>query len=394
MDDIKKPSEKDNKLLEALFDPESIKDSIAFNASMSIAQIIGLIAFSFLGATIQFGFDNWFQALSSYTYWLNVVLMGAEQFYAYSIAYQFAISVMMNSFKYRQAVQKGDDIINGVFDEETQKWVLLPLSDDSAFVDMAIDEMNVQERKACFVKQITTKIKSISNTVNKISIKPKPKFFLFRNWRINRRERIIAQKNKTIEYLNIKMEDKEYFNSLDDKQIKGYTPIEQSAINTNQNEKSESLVGSKYGMRDRKKLERKGAFKRAATKILTAALLPLVAWGVVTLKSGTIVSLIVMLIMQFVSGWREATKNFKMADVFNADQRFKTIKEIQRRLPAIKEREAAQAKLKAEIEKAEIQAWEDNKKFYAELLAKKKAEIKDLRTDRPAVMNLTLLPMN
>lgn len=389
-----KQTEKDNKLLEVLFDPESIKDSVAFNASMSLLQIIGLFAFSFLGATIQFGFENWLAVIYSTTYWINVVMMSAEQFYAYNIAYQFAISVMANAPKYRQSVQKGDDIINGVFDDETQKWLITPLNDDSAFVDMAIDEMNASEREACYKKQITTKIKSVSNTINKIEIKPKPKFFLLKKWRINRRARIIDQKLKTIEYLKAKMDDKDYFNSLDDKQIKGYAPIEQAAIISNQSEKTET-TGSKYGMRDRKDLERKGAFKRAVTKLLTALLLPLVAWGVVTLKSGTIVSLIVMLIMQFVSGWRTAARFFKTADVFNAEQRFKTIKEIQRRVPGIKERETARAKLKAEIEKIEIQAWEDNKKFDAELLAKKKAEtVIEIKAERPSIANLNLIPLN
>ena len=383
-----KQAEKDNKLLNALFDPESIKDSVAFNASMSILQIIGLFAFSFLGATIQFGFDSWLEVVYSTTYWINIVLMTAEQFYAYNIAYQFAISVLINSPKYRQSVQNGDDIINGVFDDDTQKWLIKPMSEDAAFVDMAIDEMNVIERESCFKKQIINKINSIKNKINKIELRHKPKW-LFVKYRVNRRERLVATKNQTIEYLKLKIEDKEYFNSLSDKQIKGYVPIEQAAINTNQSEKTE-VIDSKYGMRDRKRLERKGAFKRAIVKILTGLLLPLVAWGAVTLKSGTIVSLIVMLIMQFVSGWREATKNFKTADVFNADQRFKTIKEIQRRLPGIKEREAAQAKLKAEIEKAELQAWEDNKKYDAEILAKKKAEVKDLKNDRPTTLNLQL----
>lgn len=382
------PTQKDSKLLDALFDPESIRESVAFNASMSLLQIIGLFAFSFLGATIQFGFDNWLDVIESTTYWLNIILMTAEQFYAYNIAYHFAISILGNQPKYQQTIQNGDDIINGVFDEESQKWLIKPMSDDAAFVDMAIDEMNAIERESCFKKQIINEINKIKNAINKIEMKPKPKGW-FKRKRTSKRERLVAQKNRTIDYLNSKMDDKAYFNSLSDKRIKGYAPIEQAAINTNQSDKQEPTK-SKYGMRDRKKLERKGAFKRAVSKILTGLMLPLVAWGAVTLKSGTLVSIIVMLIMQFVSGWREATKNFKTADVFNADQRFKTIKEIQRRLPAIKEREAAQAKLKAEIEKAEIQAWEDNKKFDAELLAKKKAEVKDSRTDRPTTLNLQL----
>lgn len=395
MDDLKKAqaTEKDNKLLNALFDPDSIKETVAFNASMSILQIIGLFAFSFLGATVGFGFDNWLNVLGSTTYWINFVMMTGEQFYAFNVAYQFAISVLMNSEPYKKSVQKGNDLIDGVFDDTTQKWLIKPLSEDSAYVDIAIDEMNLSDRERLFRKNITTKINSINKSITKIELKSKPK--LLSKWRMNKRHKKIEQMNRTIDYLKLKMEDKAYFNSLSDKNIPGFIAIEQAAINSNQSERSDDSNDSKWGMRERKSLERKGALKRAFSRILTALLLPLVAWGVVSLKSGAIVSLIVMLIMQFVAGWRSAIKNFKKADAFNAEQRFLIIKEIQRRLPVIKEREAANAKLKAEIEKAEIQAWEDNKKLDAELLAKKKAEaIIEKKNERPAVMNLTLIPIN
>lgn len=382
-----KQAEKDNKLLNALFDPESIKDSVAFNATMSILQIVGLIAFSFLSATMQFGFDNWLDVVYSKTYWLNIVFMTAEQFYAYNIAYTFAISLLMNAPKYVEVIQQGDDIINGVWDEENQKWLTVGIKEDAPYVDIACDEINASERLECFTKQIISKMTAIKSKCKRIELKPIPR--LFKKWRISKRKRRIESFNQSIAFLNFKLNDMDYYNSLTDKQIKGYKPIDQASINTNQIERPEGVV-SKYGMVDRKKLERKGAVKRIGVKILTALALPLAAWGAVTLKSGAIVSIIVMLILQFVSGWNAAAKNFKKADVFNADQRFKTLKEIKRRVPGIKEREAAQAKLKAEIEKAEIQAWEDNKKFDAELLAKKQAEAKDLKTERPATLNLQL----
>lgn len=386
---------KDKKILDALFEPESIKESVAFSASMSILQIIGLFAFSFLGATISFGFGSWFEVISSYDYWAYFVVMTGEQFYAYNIAYQFAISVLSNSEKYKKAIQEGDDIINGVYDPELNKWLITPLRDDSAYIDIALNQMNSEERERLYKRKITKKIDKLNQKISDIEAKQKPKFFLFKKRRITKRLIRIESLKRTINYLEAKQNDKVYMDAIDDRKIPGFTRVELAAIYSGQ-ESEVSEDESKYTMRKRKTYERKGAGKRALVRFLTGLFLPLVAWGAVTLKGGAVISMIVMMIMQFSSGWQQAIKNFKKADMFNAEQRFTTIKEIQHRVPGIKAKELAfetakkaeeikaAEKLKAEIEKAEIEAYEENKRRDYEKATRIKLEQEIIKSEKEA----------
>ncbi|MDD3958403.1 MAG: hypothetical protein PHW40_02805 [Candidatus Izemoplasmatales bacterium] len=54
--------------MDKIFDSKTAKESVAFNATMTGLQLLGLLVVVFIGATVSFGFNDWLTTLSSYDY--------------------------------------------------------------------------------------------------------------------------------------------------------------------------------------------------------------------------------------------------------------------------------------------------------------------------------------
>jgi hypothetical protein len=374
------------KFMDKLFDPKTAKESVAFNATMTGLQLLGLLVFAFIGATVSFGFQDWITTLSSYDYWVTFVIMTAEQFYAYNVAYQFGLSLMLNTQKYKDAIQESEDILEGVYTEKPDgsvEWVRKPLKEDSAIIDIVANEMNLEERERLFritIQKAVDKLqskKSDKSEKKEILIKRKPARLI--RWaiswilklRISRLTRRIEKIERRINFLKEKQIDKEYLESLPDRKIPGYLPIDSAALHSNQEEPDDRATKSKWGMRKRSTFEKKGAFKKAAARIAVGIFMPLVAWGAVALKGGAVMAMIFMIIMQFRAGWLAAMKVFKLVDMYNASQRFKVLKEILFRVPKVKKRLEEEKRLAEE--KARIE--EESKKAFARTLAENAAKL-------------------
>ena len=351
--------------MDKLFDGTTGNESLAFNATMTGLQLLGLLVFAFLGATVSFGFKDWLTTITSYDYWVTFIIMTAEQFYAFNVAYQFAVSLLMSTDKYKDAIRESDEILEGVYTETPEgevSWVRKPLKEDSALIDVVVDEMNLEERQRLFGVTIQAAINKLSLIKNDLQSKKetldKRQHSKLIRWAIDWIRKIrmdifakrMAKIDHRIEYMKEKSIDKEYLTSLPDSKIPGYLPIDSAALHSNQEEPNDKAAHSKWGMRKQKTYEKKGAAKRAAGRFLSGIFLPLVAWGALTLKGGSVLAMIIMIIMQFRSGWLFATKIFKSVTLYNASQRFKVMKEIQFRIPALKQRIEVE-KQKAEEEK-------------------------------------------
>jgi hypothetical protein len=390
------------KFLDKILDPQSMKESVAFNATMSGLQLLGLLAMSFLGATVGFGFKDWLTTVTSYDYWVSFVVMTAEQFYAYSVGYRFTLSLMLTTEKYSEAIQQSVDILEGVYSENPdgtfKEWIRKPLKEDSAIIDIVADEMNLEERERLFriaIQDVVSKLASKKNDLEaakEILEKKKPAKII--RWavmwilklRMKKLDRKIDKINRRVTFLKAKQIDKEYLESLPDRKIPGYVPIDTAALHSAQeDELDDKAIKSKWGMRSQKEYEKKGAFKRALFRVIGGILMPLVAWGVVALKGGAVLAMIVMIIMQLRSGWSGATKTFKVVVLYNASQQFKILKEIQFRIPAVKKRLDEKKRLAEEKAKLE----EEKRKAFALELAKGSAK---LLTGSPVVKKQTPVP--
>lgn len=377
---------KNERFMDKLLDPKTSKESVAFNATMTGLQLLGLLVISFVGATVGFGFKDWLGTITSYDYWISFVVMTAEQFYAYNVGYQFALSLMLNTDKYREAVQESDDILEGVFtvkQDGSVEWIRKPLKEDSAIIGIVVDEMNLEERERLFritIQKAVDKLKSKKNDLEaKKDSLDKKRYAKVIRWavawiikiRVARIIRRISKIEQRIGYLKEKQTDREYLESLPDRKIPGYLPIDSAAIHSDQDEPDDKETKSRWGMRNRKKYEKKGAFKRAAVRFLGGIIMPLVAWGAVALKGGAVMAMIVMIIMQLRAGWAGAVKTFKAVVMYNTSQRFKVLKEIQFRIPTVKKR------LEEEKRKAEerVRIEEEKKKAFARVLAENAAKL-------------------
>ena len=176
--------------------------------------------------------------------------MTAEQFYAYSVADQFGLSMMLNTEKYKVAIQESEDILEGVYAEKPDgsvEWIRKPLKEDSAIIDIVANEMNLEERERLFritIQKAVDKLNSRNNDAeNKKNALEKKRVSKWIRWaliwihrlRLVRLSRKIEKVERSIAYLKIKQTDKEYLESLLE-MIPGYMPIDSSALYSNQDD--------------------------------------------------------------------------------------------------------------------------------------------------------------
>jgi len=386
---------------DALLDPKGLKESAKYKIGFNAIQGLLLTILSIAGLNLAFGFDDPSDMLTV-AYWTQFIMLFAEQLWADQIGFNIGLAIMLKKHpQYNDTVEQCHDIVEGVFDPAKNAWVMQPLKDDADLVNDATDELNIDRKIEWAKGKWLDKSKKLENKRNRI--KGKRYFWLWKIWpfrwvmkiRIAARTRRIDKLNERIQDLNEAINDKKRHEDLKYRHIKGFDELDANSLLSGI-DSLENGSQPRYHMVSGKRLINKRRTKKMFSKALFAFMGGMIAYQVgVGFKEGfgQIMYILFMVVSNLAGGWMFAADYLERVPLANESQRRNALYDIKNRVKVKKELAAEvkrkndelkliQAKLKAEIEKAEVEAYEENKRRDLEKATKIKAEQDKAKADR------------
>ena len=385
----------------ALLDPKGMKESTRFKIMFNGIQGILLVALSLVGLNIVWGY-NTIADMATVAYWLQFMMLFAEQLWADQIGFNMGLAVMSKKHgQYNNTVLECDGIVEGVLDPQTNKWLVKPLKDDADLVNDATDELNIDRKIEWYKERLFAKIKKIETKRDKVH--GRRFFWLWNVWpfrwvkkiRVQARTERINRMNDRIKSLQEGINDKKRHEDLRYRHIKGFEELDANSLLSGSD--SQSNKGQpRYNMRNGKKMINKRRSKKLLSKVILSLMGGMIAYQIGASfgeSLGQIAYILFMVSMNFVYGWMFAAEYLEAIIVYNESQRRNALVDVRNRVEVKKTsktaREAQLAKLKADYEKAETEAWAENDRRNAlakELAVKQKAEAEALRVKEDALI--------
>lgn len=339
----------DNKskaFMKFLSDPSEIINSTKFSIATASAQFFGLIVFAIIGASISMRFQG-FSDLLNPDYWITVVVMFAEQLYAYNIGYGLGRALMLNA---NEELAKTNAqikaIVEGAKDEQGNE-LIAPLKRDSAYIDQACQELSDADKIELVSRRMREIIKTFESELEFYKALKKKSWFWPKRIKIGRkrvffwrRATAIAYCEKQVTQGTAMLQEKESILAVPDKNVAGFQRLEYANLLSSQQEIVIESV-SKYHQRSEEKAKAKMAGKKAITKFIMASIGGSILFGALVGSQawGMVVYTIFLMIVQVANGFKFGSDNVVSIVLYNALNRLKALQDIRKILPDIKSRE-------------------------------------------------------
>ena len=349
---------KSNAFMDFINDPSQIVKSTKFNMATAGIQFVALIFFAIVGASIGFRFQN-FRDVWNLDYWISVVVLLMEQLYAMNIGYDLGKTMTVNSNKELATTQEQSSaLIEGAYDNEGNELVR-PLKKDSAYIDIALQEIMEEEKVQLVKERMDEIIKYFESKLDYFRALPKRFYFLRLNIKVGKMKKKFHKRSTAIKYCeqqitdgNKMLENRGAILAVPDVNVKGFTRYNYADLMSNQ-ESGTNIRVSKYYQKNEGQLKAKMFGKKALVNVAMAMIGPAILFGVnggdQTL--GMIVYSIFILFVQLANGFKQGSSNAISAVLYNAVNRLKAIQDVKGRITKVKEAETEKEKLrKLEIE--------------------------------------------
>lgn len=352
--------------------PKYIVESRGFNTAAYAGKIAVLFVLTTVGLTIS-GFKyNSFNDLLSIAYWLSVAVTLIEQLWANDSSYKYGLFLFASiNDDMKKANAKSDIIIYGAIDEatglplvdeKTKKPLVTPITDTSKikYADIAVKKISKKEKINHVSKQVQELIDFFENKLEHFKVGKKKRWFFPRAIKVKKfigkpfwkKESAIAYCKQKITEGKKLINDKKKILSMPNNQIKGYNELDINDLISNQDQAINSNE-SQYFMRSRKKARTKSVLTKMISKMILATVgLGLMFGAIDTVDSKTIMTIVILILIQLYGGLNEARKHIKSYEVVNSQRRAKVLQIAYNMIPEIEKEEkekaeAAQKKLEA-----------------------------------------------
>ena len=340
---------KSNQFMNFMNDPSQVFNSTKFNVATAATQFFALMFFAIIGASISFRFET-FRDILDLNYWITVIVLLVEQLYAYNIGYSLGRSMMINANKELKTTNDQIEmLVEGVYDEKTNEEIVRPLKKDSSYVEPALDVL-MNKSKIELVKKRMKEIIEIFNSKLDYFESLNNKRFWF-----PKRVRVAKHKGKwfwkrssamfycanQINYGKKMLKDEETILAVPDRNVAGFQRLAYVDVISSQSESGNFGV-SQYYQRSEAKAKAKAFGRKAIIKLGMALMGSSIFFGAMAGSQtlGMIVYSLFILIIMFASGFKFGSDIVISVILYNAVNRLKAIKDIQRQIPIlIKENE-------------------------------------------------------
>jgi hypothetical protein len=370
-----------NAFMDFVNDPSQIIKSTKFNIATASVQFIALIFFAIVGASIGFRFEN-IRDVWNLDYWINVVVLLMEQLYAMNIGYDLGKTMTVNTNRELATTQEQiEALVEGAYDEAGNELVR-PIKKDSAYIDIALQEIMDDEKIQLVKERMEEIIKYFESKLDYFKALEKS-FYLFPlKIKVGKMKKKFHKHSSAIKYCDRQIADgkkmldnEEAILAVPDANVKGFTRYNYADLMSSQ-ENGVNVRVSKYYQKNETQMKSKMFGKKALVNILMAMIGPAILFGVnggdQTL--GMIVYSIFLLFIQLANGFKQGSSNAISAILYNAVNRLKAIQDVRVRIVKVKENEAKKeemrlAKLKKQKEELEVQQQSEEKEIEKKLNA-------------------------
>lgn len=389
---------KSNAFMDFINDPSQIVKSTKFNIATASLQFVALIFFAIVGASIGFRFEN-FRDIWNLDYWISVVVLLMEQLYAMNIGYDLGKTMTVNSNQELATTQEQSTaLIEGAYNEKTGEELVRPLKKDSAYVDIALQEIMDDEKTLLVKERMSEIIKYFESKLDYFKALPKQFYFIRLNIKVGKMKKKFHKRSTAIRYCEQQisdgykmLENKDAILAVPDANVKGFTRYNYADLMSNQENGGDIRV-SKYYQKSEKQMKAKMFGKKALVNILMAMIGPAILFGVNSgdQATGMIVYSIFLLLVQLANGFKQGSSNAISAVLYNAVNRLKAIQDVKTRIIKIKEVETEKERVR--LEELQKQKEGESKKALEQQLEEER-EIEDLETEvlPPLPKNLNTL---
>jgi hypothetical protein len=343
---------KSNAFMDFINDPSQIVKSTKFNMATAGVQFVALIFFAVVGASIGFRFEN-FRDILNLDYWISVVVLLMEQLYAMNIGYDLGKTMTVNSNQELATTQEQSAaLIEGAYDEKTGEELVRPLKKDSAYIDIALQEIMDEEKIQLVKERMDEIIKLFESKLDYFKALTKGFYFRRLSIKVGTMKKKFHKRSTAIRYCeqqiadgNKMLENRSAILAVPDVNVKGFTRYNYADLMSNQESGSNVRV-SKYYQKNEGQMKQKMFGKKALINILMAMIGPAILFGVnggdQTL--GMVVYSIFLLFVQLANGFKQGSSNAISAVLYNAVNRLKALQDVRARIVNIKARETEREK--------------------------------------------------
>jgi len=336
---------KSNSFMSFLNDPSQIIKSTKFSIATAGVQFIGLLFFAIIGASISFRFQS-FRDLLDTNYWITVVVLLAEQLYAYTIGYNLGKSMMINANAELQTINTQiKAIVEGA--ERTDGTRIESLKKDSAYIEQAIEQLSNDDKINLVTKRMKEIIKIFESKLDYYKSLNKKDWFFPRRIKIGSRAKCFWKCSTLIKYCELNVAngkdmlgDTDIILAVPDKNIAGYQRLEYANLMSSQEEIVQGSV-SRYHQRSESKERAKKAGAKAFKKFAMASIGGSIVFGALggSQALGMIIYTIFLMLVQIASGFKFGTDTVVKIILYNAVNRLKALQDIRKILPDIKKQD-------------------------------------------------------
>ena len=368
---------KSNAFMDFINDPSQIVKSTKFNIATAGIQFLALGFFAVVGASIGFRFQN-FRDIWNLDYWISVLVLLMEQLYAMNIGYDLGKSMTVNSNKQLATTQEQSSaLIEGAYDEQNNE-IVRPLKKDSAYIDIALQEIMNDEKVQLVKERMDEIIKYFESKLDYFKALPKKVYLLRLHIKVGRKKKKFHKRSSAIKYCeqqiadgNKMLENRGAILAVPDVNVKGFTRFNYADLLSDQENRANIRV-SKYYQKNEAQMKTKMFGKKALINILMAMIGPAIIFGVSggDQAAGMIIYSIFLLFIQLANGFKQGSSNAISAVLYNAVNRLKAIQDVKTKIIKIKEVETE--KEKARLEELNKRKEEEAKKVLEQQLEEEK----------------------
>ncbi len=354
-------NENTNQFMNFLNNPSEVINSTKFSVFSAFGQFSALLIFAVLGASITFRFEN-FRDIWNLDYWISVVVLLIEQLYAYNIGYDLGKSMSMNANKQlRTTNEQIEGLVEGVYDKD-DKEIIRPLKRDSAYIDPALNELMDEEKVSLVQTRMKEIIQIFKSKLDYFKSLDRKKFLFPRKIAITKKQSkkfwrvatAIKYCEMQIENGNKMLKDKESILAVPDNNVAGFQRLTYADIVSSQNEKAQTGV-SKYYQQSEGQIKAKMFGRKAIIKLGLSMIGPAILFGALFENSGAVIYSMFLLVLQFAGGFKFGSIMVVNVILRNTVNRLKAVKDVQLKIPFVKDKLAKQKELETQKETVEVE---------------------------------------
>jgi len=265
-----------------IFDAKSIVDSVEFQTFSAALRMLILIILAIFGAFVSYGMKD-LSVFKDYSFWMNTIVMLAEQLYAFSVASDYTMVLLKKYHPEYTAANK--DLVDAID--------LIKQNPDK--LERAIKEWNEDDKITMYKDAIEIRITSIENNIR--TEKSRKKIRTKKLASMEEQKKVV----KTLldpKYMN---ENIKYMN------IKGYVPLYYRDLVNKEQTASQSK--SKNYMYSMKKYKAKTRSKKVFFGIMSSILTGMIAFNLIVAAEegiGRIITMLALIIVQAFWGFMDA----------------------------------------------------------------------------------------